>query len=360
VEWKLLPIQERETIWRVGHAQLASGRVVLVMIEHLHTILLTALREQVVPDVRLAFVDFPDHGNVGDSAIWLGTRMALSAIDRGPIEYVCSRRTYSRRTLRTAIGSDGLIMLHGGGNFGDLWPSHQELREQVIRDFPGHRILQLPQSIHFDGAESLEKARRTLNGHGGVTLLLRDQKSLDLARSRFDADSILVPDAAFGLGRLERAIEPDRPILWHSRRDLEAPSPILPHVPGLRALDWLEEDVTLGLRAEWVLAGWLSRGYGLPPAARKRLEQSWTDRATRRLERGCRFLCRGRVVVTNRLHGHILCALMGLPHFVSDSKQGKIRNFVDTWTRSCPDLHWCESEDEALRLASTTVFRHQP
>ena len=54
--------------------------------------------------------------------------------------------------------------------------------------------------------------------------------------------------------------------------------------------------------------------------------------ARRRLRRGVRVLSTGRVVVTDRLHGHILALLLGIPHVVTDTAQGKISAFVEAWT----------------------------
>ena len=53
----------------------------------------------------------------------------------------------------------GTILLSGGGNFGDLYESHQEIREDVIANFPANRIIQLPQSISFHAGEALQSAR---------------------------------------------------------------------------------------------------------------------------------------------------------------------------------------------------------
>ncbi|HKP28024.1 MAG TPA: polysaccharide pyruvyl transferase family protein, partial [Gemmatimonadales bacterium] len=76
-----------------------------------------------------------------------------------------------------------------------------------------------------------------------------------------------------------------------------------------------------------------------------------------RLRHGLRMLSRGGIVVTNRLHGMILSLLLGIPHFVSDTRQGKIGAFHRTWlTDAMPDV-LCDSEVEALdrarNLAST-------
>jgi pyruvyl transferase EpsO len=57
------------------------------------------------------------------------------------------------------------------------------------------------------------------------------------------------------------------------------------------------------------------------------------------------------MVVTNRLHGHILCVLLGIPHFVSDNSYGKLSAFHGDWTHESPLVTWCDSEEDAVRHA---------
>ena len=123
----------------------------------------------------VALLDYPNHSNVGDSAIWLGETDFLAQLG-ARIVYVCDVETYDERALRARIG-DGLILLHGGGNLGDLWPRHQELRERVVADFPDNDIVQLPQTIHFRDPASAERAGRLVDRHEHFTLLVRDTLS---------------------------------------------------------------------------------------------------------------------------------------------------------------------------------------
>jgi len=43
-----------------------------------------------------------------------------------------------------------------------------------------------------------------------------------------------------------------------------------------------------------------------------------------------------KLVITNRLHGHILCVLMGIPHVVIPNSYHKITSFYETWTHQVP------------------------
>src|SRR4051812_8444228 len=66
-----------------------------------------------------ALLDFQNHSNVGDSAIWLGESRWLAR--RGiQISYTCDITTYSRERLASRLGG-GTILLSGGGNLGDFW-----------------------------------------------------------------------------------------------------------------------------------------------------------------------------------------------------------------------------------------------
>jgi Polysaccharide pyruvyl transferase len=51
-----------------------------------------------------------------------------------------------------------------------------------------------------------------------------------------------------------------------------------------------------------------------------RLRQQY---AMQRLVYGIDLLSKGAIVVTDRLHAHILCCLLNIPHFVFDSLGGK-------------------------------------
>jgi exopolysaccharide biosynthesis predicted pyruvyltransferase EpsI len=63
------------------------------------------------------------------------------------------------------------------------------------------------------------------------------------------------------------------------------------------------------------------------------------------------MLSAGAVVVTDRLHGHILCTLAEIPHVVVPDRHGKIRNYWDTWTHAVPFARWAPDASTALEIA---------
>ncbi|TIW45265.1 MAG: exopolysaccharide biosynthesis protein, partial [Mesorhizobium sp.] len=102
-----------------------------VLIDRLQDMIHDCLKDYVRADEPLAILDFPDIRNCGDSAIWLGEMAYLKdRYDKRPA-YVSRMRDFSAEDLERAVPT-GPIFIHGGGNFGDLWITHQDFRERVL------------------------------------------------------------------------------------------------------------------------------------------------------------------------------------------------------------------------------------
>jgi pyruvyl transferase EpsO len=316
--------------------------------------LATKIEQVVTPlvpaDRPVALLDFPTSPNVGDSAIWLGTMSYLERRGIRPV-YMSSYHTFSASALERRIGN-GTILLTGGGNFGDLYPPHQVLREEVVQRFPRHRIVQLPQTVYFQSHDALERARRVFDSHPDVTLLVRDRASLERARAHFRAPSHLCPDMALVLGPQARPKRRADHVVWLSRADKETPPP--PHAEpptGVHAIDWLNDDRTVLWRLHRRIGRVMRGRPGLRELLQGPLSRTYAPLARERLERGHRMLGAGQVVITNRLHAHILCLLLGTPHVLLDNSYGKVRDFYDTWTHVSPLVEWGANEPQAISRA---------
>ena len=296
-----------------------------------------------------ALIDFPDHSNVGDSAIWAGAVAVLR--DAGmAIGYRCDPETYNPAHLRQSVPA-GPIFINGGGNLGDVWRRHQRLREKVLQDFPDRPIVQLPQTVHFEHPENLDAARRAFDAHVNFTLLVRDHVSLELIRSKFRARSALCPDMAFYLGRLHREQPPDVDILWLRREDREAAAGKVAVPSDVLVCDWLDERVPALRRVRRVLRPLAVREPRSLRVMNRALGAAYDRQARLRLREGYRLLARGKVVITDRLHAHILCLLMGIPHVVLDNNYGKLSSFWQAWTAEVDNVRWAGSPSDAVRLA---------
>ena len=311
-----------------------------------------------------ALLDAPTYANVGDNAIWVAQLRWLRA--RGiRVAYTCDRRTYSARALAARLPADGVILLSGGGSLGDLWPEHQELRERVVADFPARRIVVLPQSLHFESAARRERAQRSFDRHPRLTLLLRDVPSLEQAAATFAATTLLCPDITFTLA-LSPPRTPASGIVWLGRWDQEARAEaqlVPPTRTDVTVVDWGDEGAapTRSLRRRVSDSlHYRTRAAAIRfPRLRRPLAQvlapAYERTASHHLERGCALLGRGSVVVTDRLHGHILALLMGMPHVLLDNRTGKVRACYEQWTRTAPNVRWADNAAEALDHATALL-----
>lgn len=294
---------------------------------------------------RVALFDFPNHSNVGDSAIWLGVEEYCR---RNHLRVIHVDDCYGDESSLPSLPEDVIVLINGGGNLGDLYPRHQRIRERLLSIYKRNRVVQLPQSIQFDRNENADACARIFNEHPDFHLVVRDRESLEKAGRLYAGPVHLCPDMALCLTELP-AIAPTLDTVALIRDDKEGLFRKEAVQVGLPVFDWLDEPALLG-RA----VGWITRKgrAGRAPAGRLR-EKVYHFAAHTRLRRGCRLLSRGRVVVTDRLHAHILCTMLEIPHVVLDNSYGKISSFRKEWNTGGGGLcNVARSVEEAVSLAS--------
>ena len=310
---------------------------------------------------RVALVNFPNRSTPGDLAIWLGTRIALRRLGVR-VAYQCAWDTCSVTALRKAV-PDGPVLINGGGNFGDLYGGQQGLRERLLAELRGIPIVQLPQSIHFEQAENLERVRRLVAAHGKVTLLVREHRSEKLARDHFDADVRLVPDMALALGPLPRLGTPEVDVTWlhwnaGDREYVEHGGP--PEGVSTRVVNWvgpLEDEPKWSPRqrfarkANTVLRARAQRDPDFAARAWRPLGATFVPLSKAWVWRGLHVLGSGRVLVTDKLHGHLLALLAGIPHVALDNSYGKVSGVYQAYTHGSSLVRWAEDGDMARALA---------
>jgi len=307
-----------------------------------------------------ALLDHPDHPNVGDSAIWLGERVYLRQ-RKARVVYSCCVHTFNETALRRAMPR-GTVLIHGGGNFGTLWPRHQQLRERVLQQLRDYRVIQLPQTIRYEDDAARSHTASLIKEHPDFHLLTRDVSSLAMATNDLGAKAALCPDSALLLaGRLERnAPVVDCLVLARTDKErafAELGETFLSGDFSVETADWLDEPVGRLHRVRDRFKYATRRPLSSSRLFQYALLAIWDRLANERTQRGCRLLSRGRIVITDRLHAHILCTLLGIPHVVLDNNYGKLSGFIDAWTRNNPLCHMATSLDEAGHIAQR-LLRH--
>jgi pyruvyl transferase EpsO len=304
---------------------------------------------------RICIIDPPVHPNVGDNAIFLGElaflrrnfpHARIDFFDTGNYTPACDR----------FIDNSTIILMHGGGNFGEIWPRHHAIRLEILKRFPGKPIVQFPQSISFATQAAIDTTARAIERQRNLTLLVRDRKSQAFAERHFPCTSILCPDMAFALGDLAR--EPaSSDFLCLLRKDKEM---VMDHGKLLQVLgelggslevaDWINASDSRLWRRDKALARTWRRfpwSIGLTRSFAFRLRERY---ARERLAFGLGLLSRGSMVVTDRLHAHVLCCLLGVRHLLFDSLDGKISALYEAWTKGTTNARLVSSVDQVAGL----------
>lgn len=315
-----------------------------------------ALREY-IGDRPVVLLDIPTHMNVGDSLIWQGEREFLKSLGT----QVLTEADYDSwdPSLLQQVPPETVVLLHGGGNFGDLWPRFHNFRLEVITAAQRHRVIQLPQSIHFENEAAVDRTRSVLASHPDLILLLREDQSLRKAAALFpDVRTEFMPDMALGI-KVNPAYDSSGGRVALLRGDHERAFDLAPlaRTLGAEVRDWGD---TASRPQSWRLSRIprrLQRGIAEVSPRTGNLLSPWVQASYRRMRRmnldnGIRALEGTSLVITDRLHAHILAGLMGIPCIVFDNNYGKISSVFDATTGQFADAHLARDAEHAEALAA--------
>ena len=313
----------------------------------------------------MVLLDYPSHRNIGDHLIWLGETAYLGGRKDISVHWLSDRFSYSHRSLGRRLPAGAVVLLHGGGNFGDLYPQVQRSRESIVEQFRQYRFIQLPQTISFEPGASVCATAAVLERHPDFTLLARDEQSFEFAREALPCRVELCVDAAFMLGPQSRSAAVDRDIRWIARRDEESVHSPVDLPANVEVFDWTDVDFdsrawALSHRGRriWagVLAGLRAQGVPLGPLG-SRLVHALDKSSAAHAKAGFHHLSQAEILVTDRLHGHIMAVLLDMPHVVLDSADSKVKNFYETWTCPAACANWADTPEQALELAQSLLAK---
>jgi exopolysaccharide biosynthesis predicted pyruvyltransferase EpsI len=299
---------------------------------------------------EVILLDFPDHDNVGDSAIWVGEVQALRRLGVSP-KYVSSYSTFSK-VIVDSICTRVPILLSGGGNFGDIWPRHHNFRELIVRMFPERRIVQLPQTVEFLDRGKLSSSTAILRAHRNLHLIARDRQSLEILREAGLRCS-LVPDAVFAIDSEEFALGrvPERRyvMLWRSDDEAKEDCSVFGGVVGV---DWIGQPSSRD-RVRFRRRARILREFQGSRSGRAAALHNWNSLAGSELRRGLLMLAGGATVATDRLHALLLATMLGRRVIAVENSYGKLGRVVDCWLDSASAPTFVGTRQEAFKLASS-------
>ena len=280
-------------------------------------------------DSDYVLLDVPYYTNIGDTLIWEGTKHFLKEIPHKCL-YTASVETYRYRPLPP----DTVILLQGGGNFGDLWRRHQDLRLEVIRAYPNNKIIILPQTVFYNDTAVFQEDAKIFNSHKNLYICARDTGSLEFLQKSLTCNLLLVPDMAFYItGKLlkKHSRKEENRVLFLKRNDPEFSeydfnSYIREDEAVLDTCDWPTMEHYYKTKRFLDKLLWRKEQIGRVPD----IYADWVFRP-HQVKKGIEFVSQYKKVYTTRLHVAILSLLLGKEIVFFDNSYGKNSSFFDTW-----------------------------
>jgi len=284
----------------------------------------------IIPENRpIIYLDNPVHLNIGDLLINKGTEELLAASNRKILHRFC---IHNYQKFMPLIEEHHILVLHGGGNLGDVWHSHEKMRQAILKQFPRNKIIVFPQTVHFKNETLVEHYAQAYRQHPDCTLFLRDKISYEFVKEKFRVPCHLSPDTAH--------------FLWQT--------PLFPYHPeGNKDLLFLREDIestasdklhpsidwdTILSTPDYVIFKCLELGLRFCRTEKHNsfLINLWYKHRDRMIKKSANYFGNYATIATDRLHGLILGCLLGKAVKMQDNNYGKLSSYCDTW------LHWIE------------------
>lgn len=279
---------------------------------------------------RILLMNTHDYTNVGDHLITIAEAyffrkyMPTYKLIEISLTLCSSEMDY----IQQFVQIDDLLVVTGGGFLGSLWLQGGEMNvRDIVRRFKDNRIIVFPQSMYFEDNDEgrREKAisAQLYNTHSKLTFCFRDEQSYRLGKDIFGSHvkKKYVPDIATILDRSDEIFVRSG-ILLCIREDKE-------RIVSKN----LEEEIEKVFVRDHTIS-------------RMSMEEEVRISSESRMDvinAKLRQIQTSRLVVTDRLHCMILCAVSGTPCIALDNLSGKVKGVYE-WIRENPYI--CFIEDE--------------
>ncbi len=260
-----------------------------------------------------------DYGNVGDIAItcaqedFLKKNYPIYDIVKIPLKDTC--RYY--RSIKKQITPDDIITIIGGGNMGDLYYGFELKRQFIIRNFKENKIISFPQTIYFTdsklGKKIALKCRKNYSEHPNLTIAARESKSYQMMKKLFKNNHvILVPDIVLSSSFSKKFKRKNITLCFRNDGEKSLNDDIKNKMIGAiyeKFNNIQEIDTHVG-------------NISVIGKEKKILYEKLTQ------------FSKSKVVLTDRLHGMIFCAITATPCIVLSNNNYKIEGTYDDWLKN--------------------------
>lgn len=267
------------------------------------------------------YIGTPTHGNLGDQQIRVSTIEMLKDNHIKFIEINMSEFYYFQDLLFKNVKT---ILLHGGGNVGDEYLYDVMIRDHVIRKFKDKKIIILPQTVYYNDPSGYELkiTKAIFESHPNLTLFLREKTSYELAKKYFNVKCIMTPDI----------------VLY---------SDYTRNLKRKNALMLLRNDVEKSTKKEEInniVNVFNDMGKKVAISDTCVSNNRVTTKRKSQLKKLFKKISSSEIVITDRMHGMIFCAITNTPCIVLSNYNHKIKDTY-LWLEDLDYINFVENID---------------
>lgn len=285
-----------------------------------------------------------DFGNLGDHQIAVAEKSFLQQYFPNVVEVPASKYfTYeSQKMLVKEISDRDIIFLTGGGNFGNVYKTARRIRIDIAKKWRKNLKVIMPQTAYYTsdqaGKKALRKDIRLLTRQNHTVIAARERVSYRFLKKYFRCDIILVPDIVLYSKYGSAAGKRENKVILCLRSDQEA------------VLDaGTKEALKVLAQAEFSKFECMDtqKPYFVSVAQREQ-----------ELQKVMAKLQSAQLVITDRLHGMIFCAITGTPCLVFENYNHKIRSSYK-WLKDLPYVRLVKNMEEVERAIQSGFWKKQ-
>lgn len=289
-------------------------------------------KQRVLNPDAVFLVFTPAHDNLGDHAIAVAAQKVLSELNLNYIEITEKDldALYQMASMKVMNGRP--IFINGGGNLGTLWFYFEEIHRKIITDNPKSDVFILPNTIYYEnsdwGKQEFEESIRIYNKHKNLYLYAREAESYAIMKNAY-TNVKLVPDLVLMLNKCEPHLERNGCLLC-LRSDIEKTrSDAEDEILYSQVKSLFNDNIKF-----------TDMGVGHPVGI---------DQREQELEKKFNEFKSAELVITDRLHGMIFCAITGTPCIVVNSRSHKVKGCYD-WIKSLEYIRFADNVSEIVSI----------
>lgn len=294
--------------------------------EYIKNIIKINLKKEKIADVELnkrkCYIMMAcNYGNIGDVAITIAQKKFLEKYYKNStvIEVPLDKIYLYAKDIKSKINKRDLITIIGGGNSGNVYPAFEKARRFIAKYFKDYHVVSFPQTVDFTndyyGKKELNKSIKCYKDTN-IVFFAREEKSYNFYKNNFKNESFLVPDIVLSLEQKKNLKRHGVVLCFRDDKELVSNSiEIKEHIEKYlkeENIDYIFQDTYIG-------------------------DIEIKDK-NKELNIILDVFRKSELVITDRLHGMIFCAITGTPCVALNNLNKKVEYTYKKWLNKVENI----------------------